>query len=208
MSESTYSKFTAHLPYVAANRLVNSLTVQCRCGLNPAPDMTRGGASTHPCPGNLRIVQSRTTQLPTRSVFATAGHDWIEDRHGSGIAEPALPRRSPQCKEALLIRAFLRSQKGRRNCRHNSSRAAAFGAIHEHPKSVIRLSLGGRKLAGGKRSCRLPEKRVGAHCYRTGRLSAGFRVAPWRKRRQHASIGVVEKRGTFASRIVPSVIVQ
>lgn len=68
---------------------------------------------TH-APENLRM-----TQLRARSAFTTRSHARMEDKHNNDIAKSAPPRRR-RGQEALLIRAFLRSQEGWSNCCHNS----------------------------------------------------------------------------------------
>jgi len=116
MSESTYNKFTVHLPYVTTHNPANCPFIPCECTRKPALVVTAGQISpTHPCSRNLRMIQLRM-----RSAVATRGL-WIEDQHNNDIAKSAAPPKPRQDQEALLIRAFLRSQEGWSNCRHNSS---------------------------------------------------------------------------------------
>ena len=88
----------------------------------------------HSCPRDLRVTQSRT-----RPASATRSRDWGDDEHANDIAKVAAPRRFPQRQVALLIRAFLRSREGRRNCRHNlrfSAKAASAPVMTNATNSV------------------------------------------------------------------------
>jgi hypothetical protein len=116
MSESTYNKFTVHLRYVTTNNLANRPMIPCEGAHNPAPEVTAGGISPmHSCFRNPHMIQLRT-----RSAVATSSL-WIEGQRNNDIAKLAAPPRPRQDQEVLLIRAFLRSQEGWSNCRHNSS---------------------------------------------------------------------------------------
>ena len=116
ISESTYNKFTVHLRYVTTNNLANRPMIPCEGAHNPAPEVTAGGISPmHSCSRNPHMIQLRT-----RSAVATRSL-WIEDQRNNDIAKSTAPPRPRQVQEVLLIRAFLRSQEGWSNCRHNSS---------------------------------------------------------------------------------------
>ena len=145
MSESTYNKFTVHLPYVTTHNPANCPFIPCECTRKPALVVTAGQISpTHPCSRNLRMIQLRM-----RSAVATRGL-WIEDQHNNDIAKSAAPPKPRQDQEALLIRAFLRSQEGWSNCRHNSS-GSVNGASPRTDETMLRTIAGSARRAFRRR---------------------------------------------------------
>src|SRR5215468_6394842 len=96
MSESTYSKFTLHLPFVAANNLADNPVIASECAPDRASATASGGTSQmHSCLRNLCV-----TQLRARSAFLVMSRSWIEDGHGNDVARSAVPQRPRRCQEA------------------------------------------------------------------------------------------------------------
>ena len=156
ISESTYNKFTVHLRYVTTNNLANRPMIPCEGTHNPAPEVTAGGISPmHSCSRNPHMIQLRT-----RSAVATRSL-WIDDQRNNDIAKSAAPPRPRQDQEVLLIRAFLRSQEGWSNCRHNSS-----GSVNGLRRGTTRQccarsrAFQGRPVAEGARNDELGDKDV------------------------------------------------
>ena len=79
-------------------------------------DDIRRNVSRHASPRNQHV-----TQMPSRPALAMKSQDCVEGAHNNDIAESAAPQRPPNGQKALLIRAILRSEKGRRDRRRNST---------------------------------------------------------------------------------------
>ena len=70
------------------------------------------------------------TQMPSRPALAMKSQDCVEGAHNNDIAESAAPQRPLNGQKALLIRAILRSEKGRHDRRRNSTGIQSVSYTH------------------------------------------------------------------------------
>ena len=130
----------------------------------------------------LRPRNLRVTRLRARCASKTSLR-WIEDEHSNDIASWPHLRSLPRRQKVFVIRAFLRSQEGWVNSRHNSSDSVNTAS----PRNSIALSMW--------------------QCIDTDRRR-DWGDAP---RRRRASIGARKKLDTFlprGSRLVSRVLTQ